>query len=175
MAAYRTRPDQSGAVLVMALVFMVAVAVLAVPLAGLASTNLGNTYSLSTVRDINVAADSATDNAIEIIRFSVDQGYSPSGPCSLQNSHPTAVPGNTFDLLEGTFTSPPGIAIVVTCTTEPVPPTSTAHRDVKFTASYNGAPVVNAEAQFWDFDSTGVPSIGIASSLISWSVVPASS
>jgi hypothetical protein len=81
MDRHRRHRSESGATLVLALVFMVACALLVIPLAGLSATNLRDTSTLAPQRHIQFAGDGAMDLAIESVRYSATQGY-PGGGCA---------------------------------------------------------------------------------------------
>jgi hypothetical protein len=61
--------DERGAVLVIALIFMIVGGVLAVALTSLSSTNLVNTSNYQNLRIVNYAADGAMDGAIQQVRY----------------------------------------------------------------------------------------------------------
>ena len=63
------RRDESGAVLVLALVFLVVGSLIAVALGTEATTIVSNSSNLRTFRTINYAADGAVDGAIEQVRY----------------------------------------------------------------------------------------------------------
>jgi len=184
MAAPKLRTNESGAVLVLALVFMVAAALMVVPLAGYATSNLGNTYNLGVNRDVLTAADSIMDDAIESVRYSMTQGRpdftSPPGSCSV------TVPA----LAEGS--SGTQYPIQVTCEGYPLTSTnpgctpttqpgcaftdSTASREVVFFAKSGGSTIVQAVVEYWDFlpsCTSNCVATGYATKIVSWSVTPA--
>lgn len=201
METPRLRRRDSGAVLVLALVFMVAASLMVIPLAGYATSNLGSTASLGVTRGVQTAADSIMDDAIESVRYMSGSGggypdfTNPPGTCTVPSS---ALP---------TLTEPNGGAsypILITCqgypltTTNPgcTPTTepgcafadSTASREVAFVAKSGGSTVLTALVEYWDFfnEPTGLtcpsngltgpivcPQTGYAVKVLSWIVTPA--
>lgn len=65
--------DDAGAILVLALVFLVIGALVLVPLVSLAGTNLETTSGLQNQRNLEYAADSAMDGAIQALRHEAPQ------------------------------------------------------------------------------------------------------
>lgn len=86
----RTRQDEDGAVLVMALVFLTVAALIVAALLSFSDTNFRTTIAVRDQRNVVYAADGAVDAAINAFRF--------NGTCPL--SHPTVN----------------GVAVGVTCT-----------------------------------------------------------
>lgn len=199
MEAARLRDHDSGAVLVLALVFMVAASLLVIPLAGYAITNLGNTANLSVTRDVQTAADSIMDDAIEAVRYSTNQGYpnftSPPGTCSVTVPTLTEGDGSTKYPIQVTCEGYPlsTSSIPASCISNPTTEPgcafndSTASREVAFTAQYGAGNIIQAVVEYWDFydvtsgtcPSNGVsapttcPQVGYADRIVSWTVTPA--
>lgn len=162
----RDRSRESGAILILALLFMLAGSLLVVPLAGLASTNLGDTPGLVGQRQVQYAADGASELAIEQIRYSKTQGY-PHGSCTLNP--------NTFTLN--------GYSIRVDCTSNVPVSGSGQSRNVSFVAcptthsatNCPGFDLLDAQEAFSDFNPSGQVQIGYSAALLSWIIKPANS
>jgi hypothetical protein len=74
--------DESGAVLILALVFVIVTGIVGVALASLASTNLMASSTLQAKRGAEFTADAGVDAAIQLVRysgtsFSQTQGWQP--------------------------------------------------------------------------------------------------
>jgi len=158
-------PDrrQSGAILVLALIFLLIGSFVVIPLAGLATTNLQATAPFITERQLEYAADGAMDLAIETVRYSATQGY-PGGTCG---SITTTLNGQT---------------VTVDCTSE-APGTSGAageddeSRYVSFvacpggdTSGCPGQSFLSATADYADFTPSGDVQVGYAVRILSWDV-----
>jgi hypothetical protein len=81
------RRDESGAVIILALVFLVAVSVMVLALAGSTSNDLANSLNFTSARTVDNAASNAIDVAIESMRYtplltagSTDQTLNASPP-----------------------------------------------------------------------------------------------
>jgi len=71
--------DEQGTVLMLVLGFMVLVGVMIIPLANYATTSLRTTINVRDLRSVQVSAESATDGAINAVRF--NQALAGSGGC----------------------------------------------------------------------------------------------
>ena len=156
---------EAGAILIIALVFMIVGALLVLPLARLATTNLADTSGLANQRQVQSAADGATEMAIEQIRYSTTQGY-PTGGCSLSP--------NTVSLN--------GFTIRVDCTSHPLSSNpANQSRNVSFVACPStdatmncpGQDLLDAQVVYFDFTPSIQLQVGYSSALISWFVKPA--
>jgi len=163
-------PDrrQSGAVLVLALIFLLIGSFVVIPLAGLATTNLQATAPFITERQLEYAADGAMDLAIETVRYSAMDGYA-GGPCGPIT---TTVNGQT---------------VTVDCTSETPGASGAAgengeSRYVSFvacpggdTSGCSGQSFLSATADYSDFTPTGVVQPGYAVRILTWEVQSANS
>ena len=156
---------QSGAILVLALIFLVVGSFVVIPLAGLATTNLQNTAPFISIRQTEFAADGAMDLAIETVRYSPVWGYPPNGPCGPIPISPSALNGQTLS---------------VACQSNP--PTTGESRNVTFwvcsgtTATPNCAgSLLEATADYSDFTPSGTVQVGYAVRILSWEISSADS
>jgi hypothetical protein len=109
------RRDESGSVLVLALVYLVAVSLIVGGLTDWAMNDLNNTSNFTSARSLQTAASSATETAIQSIRYSPLLGLgqtlnaSPPTPCwgSGASSGLTTLNGNAVD----------GVSMDVWCST----------------------------------------------------------
>ncbi len=107
--AARTRTnDESGAVIILALVFLVAVSLIVTALLSWVGTSVSATGNFQDERNVEYAATDAVNLAIQNTRYSFDYGssstnpYSPSGPM-LNNATPElcatyAIPDQTYSV-----------------------------------------------------------------------------
>lgn len=91
--------DDTGASLVIALIFVVVMSLVIIAIVNLSGTNLINTANLETDRALTYAADGTIDTAIQVARY-----QSPVTACS--DSQSFAVPSLETDL---------GVSVVVYC------------------------------------------------------------
>jgi hypothetical protein len=161
------RSRDAGAILVLALIFMLVGSVVVIPLAGFATTNLMVTHPFIQERQVQSAVDGATDLAIETVRYSATQGY-PGGTCA-------------------SVTPPPlnGQTIRVDCASNAIAPpaTPTESRDVTFVACPTsdatpdcpGHDLLDATVAYSDFTPSGQVEVGYSASVLSWTVTGADS
>lgn len=177
--------DQAGAILVLALVFMVAGSLLVIPLAGLATTNLGDSPFLIQQRNLQTAGDGATDFAVESIRFSDHLGY----PGSSGNQCTFSVPQVNGQTVSVSCTAN-SVPTPTPCTTNPCPQ-GPPSRDVSFTTTSGSQTLLNAEVDYWDFYCSAtldspqptqctpstftIRQVGYATRIVSWTVTTANS
>jgi hypothetical protein len=165
--------DESGAILALAVVFMIAVALMILTLSNLTISNLQATTNLTNQRMIESAADGMTTLAVQTVRYSQTQGY----------------PGGTCASTTGTVNT---ISVRVECTIRTTDPDTATKcppqngvpggcRVVEFVACQSSAPspcpasqrLIDANVVFDDFDSNGNTSVGYSASVLSWTVTPA--
>ena len=172
------RSREMGAILILALIFMLVGSVVVIPLAGFATTNLMETHPFIVERQLQAAVDGATDMAIETIRYSATDGY-PGGPCA----------STTSPVINGQV-------IRVDCTSNPVPafdpgsPSTQPNkesRNVTFVAcpSSDGTPdcpgheLLDATVAYADFytppGKVSQVSPGYSATVLSWTVAGAQS
>jgi len=84
-ACRRPRRDESGAALLLALGFVLAIALILVAIASSASNDIASTSNLGSQRSLEFAADGAATLAVQNVRFS---GNPYSGPPSASNAPP---------------------------------------------------------------------------------------
>jgi hypothetical protein len=123
--------DESGAVLILALIFMTSVGLAVGALATFSSNDIRNIANFKEARGTLSAAEGATQAQITAMRY----------------AYSTTCPGTPYTL--------DGASIVVTCTTT-VNPASSASRVVNFTASPQGQTsrvLIAAQVSFDDFSS----------------------
>ena len=140
--------SETGAILVLALIFLVTVGVVVAALVTLAGTNLVNTTNLQNQRSLEFSADAAVDGAIQTLR-----GQSPTSSVTC----PTPL---------GAPVSVNGVALAVECTMA-IPPGSYG-RIVEFDACAQGlsfsqcqsAAVVRANVTYDDLSSSSCIGIG---------------
>lgn len=79
---------ERGAVLVLALIFLIVGSLLALALTTLSSTNLTNTANFVNLRTVNYAADGAMDGAIQQVRYHGNcENFPKSGDLQLSGAH----------------------------------------------------------------------------------------
>jgi len=126
-----TRDDESGAVLILAVVFMIVVALMLVALLNLSSNDLLNTSNLLSEQSLEYSASGATNAAIQNVRYNPTTFTGPGQNC---------LPGQSSITL--TYTLP----IYVDCVsvTNPAPPAQQIFfppitREVTFYACVTGS------------------------------------
>jgi hypothetical protein len=138
----RTRDHEEGAILILALVFIIIISVSVLGLLTFGGTGLTNTTSLKGQRSLEYAADGAVTAAIQAVRYSsfaFDNGTSPSEANCLPDGSVLTEPDTTqYPVVEGDpqGSSPPITSLVVDCSgslnTWPLPAQNT--REVTFSA-----------------------------------------
>jgi hypothetical protein len=154
------RRDESGATLILALLFVIVTGVVGVALASLTSTNLTATSSFQTKRGLELAADGAVDAAIQNVRYSGTSYTSPT-QCF-------PIPGNSFSLN--------GATLYVECSAGSAPlPSGETGRSVQFVAcavAQSSCPAVDtdltAQVTFDDYSDSGVSATGTSVTIVSW-------
>jgi hypothetical protein len=178
MDCHKRFRGESGAILVLAVVFMIAVALLVIPLAGLATTNLQDTSTLVPQRQLLFAADGATDLAIQATRYSATSGY--------YNKNSPASSVCTSVTLSSSVQQINGQSIRVDCTAQA--PVGADSRQVQFYACPTGTAtdcpgqtLIVAQVSFRDFcpasGGTNPPcafagelAVGYSATLLNWTV-----
>jgi hypothetical protein len=158
MAVRNRSSDEGGAVLILALVFVVVIAFMLVALVDLTGNDLLNSVNLHNQRSVEYAADGSVDAAIEIVRYNAGEGGL-GEPCPLSS-----------------FTGPNnlnGVDVSVNCV--PLQPTQPGTRMVQFNAcpgsvSSCGSGLLQAVVTYTDFDTSNAPSVGYSASINSWLV-----
>jgi hypothetical protein len=104
-------PDESGAALIMALIFITIGALVVVALTNLTGTNLLNTSALQAQRNAQTTADAATDAAVQAVRYNgTCESFPPSGSLAMNGYNVivtcagTPIAGGT---ISGSTLSPP--------------------------------------------------------------------
>jgi len=149
---------ESGAVLILALIFVIVTGVVGVALASLTSTNLTATSDLQAKRGVEYAADGAVDAAIQIVRYSgANFALGTWAPCA-PSTQPLTMDGSTIwvECTMGTATAPTGGRTVEfqACGVDPVP-TCTASD-------------LTAQVTFDDNAVGGGPQVGTSVTIVSW-------
>jgi hypothetical protein len=182
--------DDSGAVLILALIFIIAIALIMLSLLSLTGNDIINASNLQSERALDYAADGATTASVQAVRYSNTQfSESSSQPCMPNGASSIEVDG---------------VNIVVECEIPPshAPPNSPCPYDayhtplacttrvVRFFACTTGGPscaagspalVVQAEVAFDDYPdppgsadvctpSTGTETCGIGMAVVFWSL-----
>ncbi len=162
---------ERGAVLVLALVFVIIMAVSLLAVVNLGGDALRNTANLKGERSLEYAADAATDASVEAVRYSY---YAFDGVTNPQNTG--CVPDGAVLTMPDSASMPPinGIKMNVTCTGAPVatPPLQNT-RTVTFYACQQGQGLCTpsnsalvAQVVFQDYSAVGIyscsPSTGSA-------------
>lgn len=102
LASERNTRDESGAVLILAMIFTLIISVTILALLGLGSGDLLNTSNLKDTRNLSYAADGATTVAVQSVRYTYyayDGSSGPSGdlasgtPCNPTAAWPLTVDG----------------------------------------------------------------------------------
>ncbi|MHB2027469.1 MAG: hypothetical protein ACYCPT_01460 [Acidimicrobiales bacterium] len=177
-SAARTNHDESGAVLILAMIFLVVVSSISLALASWSTNDLNNTSKFAIAQSFQSAANSATEIALENVRYnflSSTINASPPAPCWTTSPTPSSA---TFN----------GEAISVWCSTRWVP-LSQSTRTVTFSACLStvsasaceAAPLLHAVVSFNDYPSPIGPTdcapgsvagpgstCGVGMSIVSW-------
>lgn len=148
---------ERGAVLVLALVFLVAVGLVLASLVSLTGTNLADTSNLQHQRDTEFAADAAIDGAIDVLRTPA----SPAVTCPTPLGQPVTV-GAVSMAVKCSSATPPGASGRI------VEFDACSSSLTTFTAC-QGAAVIRAEVTY---DDQG--GVGSGMDVWSWVVDPAS-
>ena len=165
--------DEDGAILILALVFILLISLSVLGLLTFGGTGIKNAASLQGQRDIEYAADGATTAAIEGVRYSFENYESntyqwPTGPAAPSPTPPIGTPPTAPCLPSGASqVTIDGDAMVVSCLGTPTQQTDT--RVITFYAcllpSGNAAntypcssndDVVAATVDFQDVSSSGI-------------------
>ncbi len=179
------RTDESGAILILALVFITAIATLLLAVINLSGNDLLNTVNLQSQRSIEYAADGATDAAAQWVR------YTATDPTSATLCLPNGANSMTIDEEHNT-----PITVQVWCVAATTPPASAPSSDdrfINFTACQgNGTTectgrAILVQAQLWFDDTasgslttqcsaaTGLTGCGTGETIASWVVATANS
>ncbi|MGD0378665.1 MAG: hypothetical protein ABSC30_01645 [Acidimicrobiales bacterium] len=102
--------DEDGAVLLLALVFIVVIAVVLSSLLTLTGNDLLNSSNLRTQRSVEYAADGAADAAVQAVRYS-ESAYMGAPQACLPNTPPAGPPTSITVGAPGS----PGVQITVDC------------------------------------------------------------
>jgi hypothetical protein len=161
-----SRRDESGATLILALVFIIIGSITVYALVGLSDTNLLNTTGYQAIRQVGYAADGVMDAAIQSVRYDATAG-------TYLNACPS-FPSATGSVVVNGIS--PGIR--VDCVGQNTSGLGTAQRLVNLYAcpSNVAAPcpaassIVSAAILISDTDSKGNPAPGYSLSIQSWSV-----
>jgi hypothetical protein len=143
--AHRRTPaghDEAGAALILALVFVLAVASVGVTLVSATGSDILNSSNLKAQRSLEYAADGATSLATQNVRYS-GNNYSTPGDC----------------LPNGSSVSLDGVNVTVDCSQQQFDPVSGVTRVVNFYACTaasctSGNAVLQAQVTFDDYSVT---------------------
>lgn len=155
--------DERGATLILAMVFLVLGSFLIVSLATYSESSLFGVANYKTQRNLEYAADGATNAAIQALRYKV--GTLPQNNCP---SFPSSGPTTAIN----------GVPIQVTCTWQPTS-SSPPQWTVTFSARYCAAspctasPLLTSSVVYYLTDSSGTPTLGKSLTVESWDVSPA--
>jgi hypothetical protein len=163
---FNGKRDDSGAVLILALVFVIVTGAVGVALASLTTTNLMATSTLQAKRGVEFESDGAVDAAIQMVRYSgnafpVSNGWQKcatgTGPLSIDNAtvyveciqSPTTGPD--------AVTPPPGGRAVefLACSQASAP-------------CLPGDVALTAQVTFDDDSDTGSRQVGTSVTIVSW-------
>ncbi|HLX88926.1 MAG TPA: hypothetical protein VKR22_10795 [Acidimicrobiales bacterium] len=154
------RRDESGASLLIALVFVVAIAVLLIAIVNLSGTNLTDTAQLQNERALEYSADAVVDTAIQADRYVKTPVL-----CT-----------DTQSLSVGQIQSG-GVASVVAYCDVVSPPSSPFHQAtiVACLASISSfanctSPILTADVEYTDQKPDGTSQVGYSLNVISWNV-----
>jgi hypothetical protein len=155
--------DESGAVLILALVFVIVTGVVGVALASLTSTNLMATSSLQAKRGVEFEADGAVDAAIQMVRYN---GLSfSSGGWSKCAPGTGALSIDNATVYVECIASPPSADIVA-------PPGGRAVEFQACSAPDVGCPTqdtdLTAQVIFNDISDAGSQQVGTSVTIVSW-------
>lgn len=136
-------PDERGAVLILAMVFVLIVSISILALLSLGGNSLLNTANLQSQRSIEYSADGAADAAVQAVRYSFD-AYTTSGDCL-----PSGITAMTIS----------GVSTTVDCSGS-TSAYSAQTRVVNFYACQHatctsGNATVEAQVTFDDYSATG--------------------
>ena len=179
--------DDSGAVLILALIFIIAIALIMLSLLSLTGNDIINASNLQSERALDYAADGATTASVQAVRYSSTQ-FSQSSPQLCMPNGATSIEVDAVPIVvecENTSSraqpnSPCPYHSALACTT----------RVVRFFVCTTGGPscaagspdlVVQAEVAFDDFPdtpgsadvcapSTGTETCGIGMAVVFWSL-----
>lgn len=170
--------DESGAILILALAFIVVVSVIGLALTSWATNDLNNSGKFNSVSSLRYAASSVTDVAIQTIRYNpVPVATPPSltptgfGVCWTPSSGSVSELTISAGTVSGTTTVSNPITITVWCnTTENLDSPNTRVVTVKACDGANSsstcAPVLEAVVAFDDYPITGLPALSQQCNLI---------
>ena len=159
----RSRRDESGAMLILALIFIVAVAVSTVGLLNLTGDDLKNSGNLRFQRGLEYAADSAVTAAVENVRFSPNAYYPPTSGSS-------CLPAGMGPYVK----DPQGVPFEVDCEwAGSGTPVIGEPRVIQFFACTASAcdssnSVVRAQVTFYDAATDGSIAFGSGMTIVSW-------
>ncbi len=178
--------DDSGAVLILALVFIIAIALIMLSLLSLTGNDIINASNLQSERSLDYAADGATTASMQAVRYSNTLGSSSAAqPCMPNGASSITVNGVqvTVDCARGRRPNPMCIKpnpSSLMCTTRVVDFFACGGAGSSCTAT-SQALVLSAQAAFDDYPSspgstdncsvsTGTETCGIGMAVDSWSV-----
>lgn len=156
----RAKRNESGAILILALVYIVAIGLIVGTLADWASSDLDNTGNFQKASNLHYALSSATDSAIESIRYA-PYPYQPTAS-EYQNGTPTPL-SECWNAAGGiSQLTLDGYTVDTWCTTTINLTSSTATRTVTLfscvsstsSASCQASPQLTAQVSFDDYDNT---------------------
>jgi hypothetical protein len=160
------RGGEAGAVLILALVFVLAIGLAVVSLANMATNDLVNSMNLNSQRSVEYAADSATSVAVQNVRYSGNP-YSSSPSNCLPSGGPLTLNG---------------VNIWVDCTQQQFDPISGVTRVINFYACRSATcssanAILQAEITFDDYSvgntyscapGSSISTCGTAMTVDSW-------
>ena len=149
---FRNSCDETGASLILAIVFLVAIALVLVSVGGLTSSSLVATNNLKSLRATETNAETAAILAIRTVRTTYTSTYLTASPV---NCSPAGTPTTEVVYCEGSAPSSSYFTRVVdfyVCTTPTLPPQTTGAQCV------SGPPYLylHATVQYSDFNFAGV-------------------
>jgi hypothetical protein len=143
--------DERGAVLILAVVFVLVIGLVSVGLLGLSTTNILATSHLTALRAADYAADGAMETSIATIRANLTEGFPlPSPSC---DQTPPPINGTSYRVVCYPVPEPRFVREVVL---EVCP----------ISGSCNGVSPLRATVVFYDY-----PSLGASMSITNWSAV----
>ena len=156
------RRDDSGAVLILALIFVVVTGVVGVALASLTTTNLASATSLQAKRGAEFNADAGVDAAIQLIRYNPSTNFTTGSwvPCA------SGTPGLNMN----------GATVYVSCTggTASAPPGDRAVSIVACGSPATGGSCpdidISAQVVIDDYSASGSSQLGTSVTIVSWNV-----
>jgi hypothetical protein len=159
--------DESGAVLILALVFVIVTGIVGVALASLTSSNLMASTSLQAKRGVEFEADGAVDAAIQMVRYNgmsfSSGGWQKCAPgtgaLSIDNATVYVECNESPTTGPGAITPPPGgRAVEFIACNEP-----------SLGCQATGASIdLTAQVTFNDISDTGSPQVGTSVTIVSW-------